>query len=690
MKTTILKNENLLTILSLNNLIVPEIQREYVWGLDVNHNVLKRFLNNVRDNGKSCPDCHYVHTEKDLNVGFLYTYKPSFVTLENDKYLDEFIIDGQQRLTTLFILLLYLSIKENRKKDFLSIIRFDEEIEEAAFDYKVRNLTHYFLNDLLQYCFNHSISIEDIIPIRSQSKSRYLLSQTWFLADYAEDCTIQGLLGALHTVATVFNSNDLYFDYVLSRVRFWHFKTEFTSQGEDLYITMNSRGERLSSSEERKILPSDKMTIWGKKWEEWQDYFWLNRGENQSADNGFDSFLFCSNALCNYLQKDAHHGYSTELLNSNTQIEKIEEHYFSLVRLSKYRTKYNFPWLEQCFKEIMSMLNKNDTNWNVDYTDDNKATERNKMVLLWFVLELLKGTEERELSIREVRSLHFIWLRYNNFDRSVTSVKQWVKLWNSGDLTNFPWNEEEKSVYSYLNGFDDGEITDVEQKIWEIEMHPLNLDASDVGATHISHLINLDGKPSLQELDTIHTNLLCLFDNEKFKTKYEKPLKSLLLHYENDAKEPFWFRKSPWYYHNCDCSTWKRIIRWPKFKELFAELFDENHKCVVDDVLRSKSSIFFSQFTCIEEIANYEFSLREQLILYSSFIEDLWQFGNLAFVTEVPDEERLFRSERIVYSIKNNFYGNSQRLRDFESNSDMKKQAVYKVLTDRLNSSKFR
>ena len=41
-----LKEENLLTLLSLNNLIVPEIQREYVWGN--NPDVLVSFCRNLR------------------------------------------------------------------------------------------------------------------------------------------------------------------------------------------------------------------------------------------------------------------------------------------------------------------------------------------------------------------------------------------------------------------------------------------------------------------------------------------------------------------------------------------------------------------------------------------------------------------------------------------------------------------
>ena len=107
-----LKDENLLTLFSLNNMIVPEIQREYVWGN--NSDVLEKFLQELEKKASPCQECHHVHTNKNINVGFLYSYKPSYVKYESERILDEFLIDGQQRITTLFLLLLYINpVKRN-------------------------------------------------------------------------------------------------------------------------------------------------------------------------------------------------------------------------------------------------------------------------------------------------------------------------------------------------------------------------------------------------------------------------------------------------------------------------------------------------------------------------------------------------------------------------------------------------
>lgn len=144
-----LKDENLLTLFSLNNMIVPEIQREYVWGN--NSDVLEKFLQELEKKASPCQECHHVHTNKNINVGFLYSYKPSYVKYESERILDEFLIDGQQRITTLFLLLLYRATIEKRIDDFLTICRADEDGLHMGFNYKVRSLTQQFLVQLIRH-----------------------------------------------------------------------------------------------------------------------------------------------------------------------------------------------------------------------------------------------------------------------------------------------------------------------------------------------------------------------------------------------------------------------------------------------------------------------------------------------------------------------------------------------------------
>ena len=72
-----LRDENLLTLLSLHDFIIPEIQREYVWGSSDNCNkILKPFLLSIKNNAEIDEHCHHAHSREIQHIGFLYSYKP--------------------------------------------------------------------------------------------------------------------------------------------------------------------------------------------------------------------------------------------------------------------------------------------------------------------------------------------------------------------------------------------------------------------------------------------------------------------------------------------------------------------------------------------------------------------------------------------------------------------------------------
>ncbi len=100
-----LKEKTIKKLLSEYTMVVPEIQREYVWGSDKNETVLRKFLSELNDSlelGNS-------------NIGFLYSYDAD----NNEHY----IIDGQQRFTTIVLLLFYYAIKENKNQEFIDLTK---------------------------------------------------------------------------------------------------------------------------------------------------------------------------------------------------------------------------------------------------------------------------------------------------------------------------------------------------------------------------------------------------------------------------------------------------------------------------------------------------------------------------------------------------------------------------------------
>jgi uncharacterized protein with ParB-like and HNH nuclease domain len=308
-------------ILQNYNLVVPEIQREYVWGFN-QYGIFETFIKDIKDGfedeGELTPEMISLQATinspvidettrktlvgvleglkkpaKSLNIGFLYSYKPGYY-IGNDREEDLYLIDGQQRFTTLFLILFYFSIKENRKEDFESLFKFNAAKEKIAFDYRVRSITHQFIIDLIA----ESSNVGDLLQIREKR---------WFLSNYANDVTVKSIVGeddnsgVFKLLNQAFaDESRFYFDFVRKEIKFWHFKTEETSQGEELYITMNSRGQQLADNETIRARLFENEDVknnaleWSEKWEIWQDFFWKNRDKQSkktTADEGFNEFL---------------------------------------------------------------------------------------------------------------------------------------------------------------------------------------------------------------------------------------------------------------------------------------------------------------------------------------------------------------------------------------------------------------
>ncbi|GHB36227.1 DUF262 domain-containing protein [Mongoliitalea lutea] len=671
-----LKEENLLTLLSQNNFIVPEIQREYVWG--ENEGVITKFLSDLKNKiGLCCNECNLPSSENKINIGFLYSYKPDYVKIEHDRFLDENLIDGQQRFTTLFLLLFYCALKEtrsdgkNRKEEFLTLIRFEEKIR-MCFDFRVRDLTKRFMLELIE-------KVDSIEQIQNIDK------QTWFLKDYKNDVSIKSIRNALGFIQNIFSDNTRYFNHIINYVVFWHFKTEATSQGEELYITMNARGEELADNEVTKaalMVGGSEIYEWGKKWEEWQQFFWENRDKtnpNPSADKGFNGFLSCIAGLESYLNYDNWDNAEKDIQKLLT-LEKVEKYItaFKLLidKRSEFEKHYSYSdWIQKCFDKIWEIINKNETDWMVDYKDKNKSTERNRMVFIWswlyYLIEL--KSESKEININELyRVLRFFFIRYSNNNRSVLTLKMTVNgiihngifmsLYQAIDTAEISPEEEtdtklrtiEESVkYIFLSSIkEDIDFIQKEELIWQIEDHPLNLDGSDVGNINITHLIDLNDSTTIKKLTDVRDTFFELFPNG---TKSGSPLlKTILLHYGD-----FW-KDTSYYHKRYDFSDWKRNIRKVEFKTFIDSLIGKTLELRLNDLqneflTKHKTDI---KNSVIALSAGY--SLREKLIFYSFFIssEELWSQGERVIICDEIEYSRLFIDEnQIIYNSKGNFKG---------------------------------
>lgn len=236
--------QNIRSLIDNYNFVVPEIQREYVWGAAKNKSVFIQFVKDL--NAKL--------QKGDTNIGFLYSYKSG---------VEHYLIDGQQRYTTLILMLYFIAASNGN--DCLSkidkILRIDER--EQAFSYRVRSFTESFLHNLLK---------SGIVD------SKVVRYQIWFKNEYNKDPTIKSMLGALDTFNSVIGEcPNITLDNILNNIYFWYFDVDQTSQGEKLYITMNSRGEKLTDSEQikpRLFRKENDKEAYGKKWDQWEEFFY--------------------------------------------------------------------------------------------------------------------------------------------------------------------------------------------------------------------------------------------------------------------------------------------------------------------------------------------------------------------------------------------------------------------------------
>jgi hypothetical protein len=663
--TAYLKEENLLTLLSQNNFIVPEIQREYVWG--ENEKVIVKFLDDLKNKiGVHCNNCNLPSSENKINIGFLYSYKPDYVKIEHDRFLDENLIDGQQRFTTLFLLLFYCALKEikadgkNRKEEFLTLIRFEKKLS-MCFDFKVRDLTKRFMLELIE-------KVDSIEQIKNIDK------QTWFLKDFQNDVSIKSMRKALGFIQSIFSDNTKHYNHLINYVVFWHFKTEATTQGEELYITMNARGEELADNEVTKaslMIGGSEIYEWGKKWEEWQQFFWKNRDKsdpNKSADKGFNGFLNCIAGLESYLEYEDWENAEKDISKLLT-LEKVEKYFNVLQYLIKdikvFAAKnYSYQdWVENCLDTILEIFNKNETEWFENYKDEKKGTAISRMVFIWSILHYLNTRQSQSGNLEALRVLRLYYIRYNNFNRAIGGLKKNIEQLNQYGPFKAPCGPEENLKHILLSEKVPLEsIYKIEELIWQIEDHPLNIDGSDVGDINISHIVDFSKTVDEKYLIQIKDDFDRLFP---FKTKKgSNMLKTILLFYGE-----FWSDTSygdvKRYDFNLKNEGWKRHIRRLEFKVFINKLENKTPEEFLDNM---KSDYLQQQKTIIENsliALPINYSFREKLIYYSLLLEpDLfWEKGDKIIVYGEVSSSRLFKDEdKVLYNFKQDFRGSGNDL----------------------------
>jgi hypothetical protein len=642
----------------IEQLVIPEIQRDYVWEKpQVEHllgSILESFeawrkeqispsLKVVRSDsgpGERGGDGELFSLQQDFgkfharrmhstNVGFIYAYS------DNDLPGQCFLIDGQQRLTTLYLALLATAtgnedLKERFRARYCLCSRESDGTNAVAptrLDYRLREQTTQFLHQWVR----HLLDAGDTPPPAKD--------QSWYLQRLDSDTTVKNLLENYETIrgllvdALAAVGREGFYGYLEDLVECWYFDTNESAQGEELYLYLNARGESIADNENIKARllatqgDAEKKDEWGRRWEEWQDYFWNKRNvgvsanmENPNADRGFNRFLSCIENLENLRASE---GGSAEAIDLNT-IKK----YFEVLRWIEkekepFKADYSYTgWVDDWFREMWNILNQAESvDWAARLSDGSKSRALAWGSLLCVLSSLERsGGEMTAITRRRIfRSLRVIYLRFHNSFKAVSSLPETVNGLLGHTASAFSSlstsTSEERCKWNYLFDKPDPDHQRLEEVIWKIEDHPLNRNGSDHGEVNLTHLVDLEGEVSLQKLEAIRDAFYDLFPLEKPASETtRKRVASVLLYYG-----PYWNRVGPWYLENYDLGDWRRTIRGRGSEEksgggpsVFRAFFEE--------FLQAKQSLdeFASMKTGSEPVnPETDKDLRKALIWYS-------------------------------------------------------------------------
>ena len=231
-------------------------------------------------------------------------------------------LDGQQRLTTLWLLHWYIALRAKQlNEDICSIFR--------KFTYETRISSREFCENLCMPEHFTNYSGNDIVG--------FITNQTWFYSAWKQDPTIQSMLRMLggtkvadkkgediiDGIEELFqNTNeDVFKDYWRSltekdAIVFYHLPLSDFGLSDDLYIKMNARGKQLTGFENFKAdiigyitkqaqdetIEHSIRTEWEKLLDpkngipikldtDWTDIFWESRSRDNRIDEIFFTFL---------------------------------------------------------------------------------------------------------------------------------------------------------------------------------------------------------------------------------------------------------------------------------------------------------------------------------------------------------------------------------------------------------------
>lgn len=234
---------------------IPMLQRDYAYGRKTESEKRKEFLKSIKG--------YLVSDNKNHELDFVYG---SVSSPKGEKIL--ILLDGQQRITTLFLLHWYFAITNKQYDTFRKLL---QKNNVSRFTYNTRDSSTKFCNSLVnlkknadadgsngepqeQDYFEYIESLTDKILLSTKIKN-----EKWFFNHWNNDPTVINMLNMLDDIAKTFPVNECtgMFDKLNasgadSSITFNILPLDEFKLTDELYIKMNSRGKPLTRFENLK------------------------------------------------------------------------------------------------------------------------------------------------------------------------------------------------------------------------------------------------------------------------------------------------------------------------------------------------------------------------------------------------------------------------------------------------------
>lgn len=502
-------------LLKEKEVIVPIIQRDYAQGRIGQEYLRQRFLDKIFSAFSN-------EKESQLLLDFVYG------STEQGQL---FPLDGQQRLTTLWLIHWYCAFVSGELKNDKDVLK--------RFSYQTRISSRKFCEQL---CNIDSVNAAYDYESPESTISMYLRNQCWFYSSYDQDPTVQSMIRMLGGSdiddkngndivdgieeicrAKRLSREDILHIYEILKsdscpVRFFLLNMEDKNMPltDDLYIKMNARGKALTDYENFKVdlldYKIDKDTplfVEDKASEEsfshkldtsWTDLFWSNRSSDYKID-GIMMQFFNRYFLDWYISKGSL-GKKPEIIISETfykYMTSTGQDYQSISIYSPALTKDSISSLSRCLDGMYSLYKKMEENidtfnalfqpfWIRNITDEQKKEN----ATFYFLPKYLSDGEISKITQVQRVVFHSICMFFErNPDPDPKTLQEWMHfVWNIAE-NSYIDREQAITAIRFLNDL---------QKLSEQNLDPvanINLFLQSIDEESLS--ADIFGKRQLME-----------------------------------------------------------------------------------------------------------------------------------------------------------------------------------------------